>query len=179
MAYAIAVMLIASSAVSPMSRSTLSRSALGARAMSRMGANKLAAVTRAPPGSLTTLCEISKEACDAVEPMLKAFYAKITSGDAGDSTKKKADATFFTIADGILQNMFVDHLLAGDKFGQIVGEEDGSKINLGAPSGSAAPCAAPRRPPNATRDARGALAAASSPTCAPARLLASPRVRAQ
>lgn len=44
--------------------------------------------------------------------------------------KKKADATFFTIADGILQHMFVNHLLAGDKFLHIVGEEDSSVINL-------------------------------------------------
>ena len=104
-----------------------------------MGGSKPVAITRAPPGSLTTLCEISKEACDAVEPMLKAFYAKITSGDAGDATKKKADATFFTIADGILQNMFVEHLFAGSKFYELVGEEDGSKINLGARNDSAAP----------------------------------------
>ena len=80
---------------------------------------------------LTELCNISKEACDAVTPMLAAFYSKIRYG-AGDSdtAKLKSDATFFSIADGIVQHMFIEYLFAGNKFGEIVGEEDGTAVNI-------------------------------------------------
>lgn len=79
---------------------------------------------------LHDLCEISREACDIVTPMLQAFYAKISgpvnamgSDYFTDLTAKlKADATYFSIADGVLQHMFVDFLFAGNKFGKIVGE---------------------------------------------------------
>lgn len=88
--------------------------------------------------SLQSLCEITKEACDAVTPMLQAFYAKITKAENTKGTayftdltaKLKADATFFTIADGIVQHMFIDYLFQGDKFAQIVGEEDDTVVNL-------------------------------------------------
>lgn len=87
---------------------------------------------------LHDLCEISKEACEIVTPMLQAFYAKISgpvnamgSDYFTDLTAKlKADATYFSIADGVLQHMFVDFLFAGDKFAKIVGEEDDTKVNL-------------------------------------------------
>lgn len=49
---------------------------------------------------LQDLCQISKEACDAVTPMLKAFYEKISDQRHGGSSKLKSDATYFTIADG-------------------------------------------------------------------------------
>jgi 3'(2'), 5'-bisphosphate nucleotidase len=49
----------------------------------------------------------------------------------GSSTAKlKADSTFFSIADGIVQHMFIEHLFVGHKFGQIVGEEDETKVNI-------------------------------------------------
>ena len=79
---------------------------------------------------LQDLCQISKEACDAVTPMLRAFYDKISDQRHGGSSKLKADATYFTIADGIVQHMFINHLFAGNKFAQIVGEEDESVINI-------------------------------------------------
>ena len=79
---------------------------------------------------LQDLCQISKEACDAVTPMLKAFYDKISDQRHGGSSKLKSDATYFTIADGIVQHMFITHLFAGNKFAQIVGEEDESVINI-------------------------------------------------
>jgi 3'-phosphoadenosine 5'-phosphosulfate (PAPS) 3'-phosphatase len=79
---------------------------------------------------LQDLCQISKEACDAVTPMLKAFYEKISDQRHGGSSKLKSDATYFTIADGIVQHMFIEHLFAGNKFAQIVGEEDESVINI-------------------------------------------------
>lgn len=79
---------------------------------------------------LQDLCQISKEACDAVTPMLKSFYEKISDQRHGGSSKLKSDATYFTIADGIVQHMFIEHLFAGNKFAQIVGEEDESVINI-------------------------------------------------
>ncbi|KAJ1455093.1 hypothetical protein M885DRAFT_520639 [Pelagophyceae sp. CCMP2097] len=85
-------------------------------------------VTHATP--LTDLCQITKEACDAVQPMLAAFYDKIADQRHGGSSKLKSDATYFTIADGIVQHLFIEHLLCGNKFAQIVGEEDESVINI-------------------------------------------------
>lgn len=99
-------------------------STLSASAMS----TSLTTAARTTP--LTDLCQISKEACDAVTPMLLAFYEKIADQRHGGVSKLKSDATFFTIADGIVQHMFIDYLFAGDKFGQIVGEEDESVINI-------------------------------------------------
>ena len=64
---------------------------------------------------LQDLCQISKEACDAVTPMLRAFYEKISDQRHGGSSKLKSDATYFTIADGIVQHMFISHLFAGNK----------------------------------------------------------------
>lgn len=57
--------------------------------------------------------------------MLKAFYKQIRFA-AGDSStaKLKSDATFFSIADGIVQHMFIKYLFAGDKFYDIVGKSD-------------------------------------------------------
>ncbi|GMI03129.1 hypothetical protein TrVE_jg3433 [Triparma verrucosa] len=79
---------------------------------------------------LTDLVNVAKEACDAVTPMLQAFYEKIAENKDGGSAKLKNDATYFTIADGIVQHMFIEHLLSGGKFAQIVGEEDESEINI-------------------------------------------------
>lgn len=78
---------------------------------------------------LKELCEISKEACDAVSPMLQAFYAKISAGETSTS-KLKSDATFFSIADGIVQHMFIEYLFSGNKFAEIVGEEDETEVNI-------------------------------------------------
>ena len=59
--------------------------------------------------TLTDLCQISKEACEVVSPMLQAFYKEIRIAAGEDSTAKlKSDATFFTIADGIVQHMFIE-----------------------------------------------------------------------
>lgn len=82
-------------------------------------------------GRLTTLCEITKEACDAVQPMLFELYSQIRVGTGDSSTAKfKSDATFFSIADGIVQHMFIEYLFAGDKFAEIVGEEDDSVVDI-------------------------------------------------
>lgn len=60
-----------------------------------------------------------------------AFYKKIRFA-AGDSStaKLKADSTFFSIADGIVQHMFIEYLFDSKKFAQIVGEEDETKVNI-------------------------------------------------
>jgi 3'-phosphoadenosine 5'-phosphosulfate (PAPS) 3'-phosphatase len=84
--------------------------------------------TTAPPGSLKDLCQISKEACDVLSPMVRAFYQKCSA--AYGTSKLKSDATFFSIADGIVQHLLVEHLFAGNKFGQIVGEEDETNVNI-------------------------------------------------
>mmetsp|Transcript_25604 Transcript_25604/g.24468 ORF Transcript_25604/g.24468 Transcript_25604/m.24468 type:complete len:442 (-) Transcript_25604:70-1395(-) len=82
----------------------------------------------AAPGSLKDLLQISKEACDAVSPMVKAFYKKCSA--AFGTSKLKSDATFFSIADGIVQHLLVEHLFAGNKWAQIVGEEDETNVNI-------------------------------------------------
>lgn len=79
--------------------------------------------------SLTELCQITKQACDILQPMIQAFYDKI-NGKGGEMTKKKADATYFTIVDGIVQHLIINYLFKGNKFADIVGEEDGSDINI-------------------------------------------------
>jgi 3'(2'), 5'-bisphosphate nucleotidase len=59
-------------------------------------------------------------------PMVSSFYSAIN----GETSKLKADASVFTIADGIVQHMLKDHLLASSKFKDIVGEEDDCRVNI-------------------------------------------------
>lgn len=75
---------------------------------------------------LANLCRITTRACGALSPMVLAFYSAIT----GETAKLKSDASVFTIADGIVQHLLVDHLFKGDKFAAVVGEEEGSIINI-------------------------------------------------
>lgn len=82
----------------------------------------------ATQGSLKDLCQITKDACDILTPMVRAFYQKCTT--AYGTAKLKSDATFFSIADGIVQHLLVQHLFSGNKFGNIVGEEDETNVNL-------------------------------------------------
>eukprot|EP00978_Attheya_sp_CCMP212_P048690 scaffold561224_cov55-Attheya_sp.AAC.1 len=81
-------------------------------------------------GSLKSLCDVSKRACDAVTPMVLAFYNSMHS--AGTS-KLKDDKSAFTIADGAVQHLLTDHLFGRpgsvSKFRGIVGEED-CAVNL-------------------------------------------------
>jgi 3'(2'), 5'-bisphosphate nucleotidase len=77
-------------------------------------------------GRLTHLCRISHQACNALSPMVRAFYQTINS----ETSKHKADASFFTIADGIVQHLLVNHLFAGNKFLSIVGEEDDNNVQI-------------------------------------------------
>jgi 3'-phosphoadenosine 5'-phosphosulfate (PAPS) 3'-phosphatase len=75
---------------------------------------------------LASLCKVTTRACTVLGPMVVAFYSSIT----GETAKMKADASIFTIADGIVQNLLIDHLFAGSKFAAVVGEEEGSLINI-------------------------------------------------
>ena len=74
---------------------------------------------------LTKLCQVSKLACDALTPMIVQFYSAINS----DTSILKADKSVFTIADGTVQHLLVDHLFSGNKFLNIVGEEE-CQVNL-------------------------------------------------
>ena len=59
------------------------------------------------------------------------LYSQIKIGTGtSDTAAFKSDATFFTIADGIVQHMFIEYLFAGNKFHDIVGEEDDSIVNI-------------------------------------------------
>lgn len=63
--------------------------------------------------------------------LLPEMYSQIKIGTGtSDTAAFKSDATFFTIADGIVQHMFIEYLFAGDKFFEIVGEEDDSVVNI-------------------------------------------------
>ena len=75
--------------------------------------------------SLSSLCLISKQACDILTPLVKGFYTSIS----GDTSKLKADASYFTIADGLVQHLLVENLF-NDKFANIVGEEEGTSVNI-------------------------------------------------
>jgi len=74
---------------------------------------------------LTRLCTITKQACDALTPMIVQFYSAINS----DTSKLKADKSVFTIADGTVQHLLVEHLFSGNKFKAVVGEEE-CTVNL-------------------------------------------------
>jgi len=58
-------------------------------------------------------------------PMILHFYSTIN----GETAKLKADASVFTIADGIVQALLQNHLFCG-KFANIVGEEDDCKVDI-------------------------------------------------
>lgn len=77
-------------------------------------------------GKLQLLCSVSTRACAVLSPMVVAFYTSIT----GETAKLKADASVFTIADGIVQHMLTNYLFSGEKFAAIVGEEDGGTVNI-------------------------------------------------
>jgi 3'(2'), 5'-bisphosphate nucleotidase len=77
-------------------------------------------------GRLTHLCRVSHQACNALSPMVRAFYQTINS----ETSKHKADASFFTIADGIVQHLLVNHLFGNERFLAVVGEEDENNVQV-------------------------------------------------
>lgn len=58
--------------------------------------------------------------------MVFGFYQAISR----DTAKAKSDASIFTIADGMVQYLLVNHLFKGDKFAAIVGEEDENNVQI-------------------------------------------------
>jgi len=75
---------------------------------------------------LASLCRVSHSACTALSPMVQAFYHSIT----GETAKRKADQSIFTIADGIVQYLLINHLYMGSKFAAVVGEEDETNVQI-------------------------------------------------
>lgn len=76
--------------------------------------------------SLGSLCVISRQACAIMADMVVPFYTSINS----ETSKLKADKSVFTIADGVVQHLLINHLFTGDKFAALVGEEDDSNVNI-------------------------------------------------
>ena len=77
------------------------------------------------PNTLAALCMLSKASCNVMTPMVLSFYSKINN----DTAKLKEDKSVFTIADGLVQHLLVNHLFR-DKFKAVVGEEDETNVNI-------------------------------------------------
>jgi 3'-phosphoadenosine 5'-phosphosulfate (PAPS) 3'-phosphatase len=77
------------------------------------------------PRMLENVCMVSKEACEIMTPMVREFYYALN----GETSKLKDDKSVFTIADGIVQHLLVESLF-GDRFDNVVGEEEDSKVNI-------------------------------------------------
>ena len=77
------------------------------------------------PNTLAALCMLSKTTCNVMTPMVLSFYNTLN----GDTAKLKADKSVFTIADGLVQHLLVNHLFR-DKFKAVVGEEDETNVNI-------------------------------------------------
>jgi 3'-phosphoadenosine 5'-phosphosulfate (PAPS) 3'-phosphatase len=76
--------------------------------------------------TFSSLVQVSKTACDKIAPLIRTLYGAMNS----ETSKLKADASVFTIADGIVQHLLSVHLFDPKKFRNVVGEEEDSKVNL-------------------------------------------------
>jgi 3'-phosphoadenosine 5'-phosphosulfate (PAPS) 3'-phosphatase len=76
--------------------------------------------------SLGSLCVVSRHACSIIAEVVSPFYESIKTDE---TAKLKADKSVFTIADGVVQHLLINHLFIG-KFADIVGEEDDSNVNI-------------------------------------------------
>jgi len=56
---------------------------------------------------LKNFVKILKKACDLLEPLVSSFYSAINSVEASNSSKLKADKSFFSIADGLGRYFFL------------------------------------------------------------------------
>lgn len=82
-------------------------------------------MTEFTKGPLAELCDISRDACAILAEFVVPCYETMNS----ETSKLKSDKSVFTIADGIVQHLLIEHLYV-NKFFNIVGEEDESSINI-------------------------------------------------
>jgi len=64
---------------------------------------------------------IVKKACDSLSPLVRCIYDKQSSEDL---STQKADLSYFTIADGLVQELILRYLFKTVKFKAVVAEED-------------------------------------------------------
>ena len=69
--------------------------------------------------SLTNLVRCCEAACTEMQPLVSALYGMMNAS----IRMEKPDKSVFTVADGLVQNLLVEHLLSGSGIA-IVGEED-------------------------------------------------------
>lgn len=90
--------------------------------------------TKVEEKTITKLLETTKEACDVLSVLVQSFYTVINGNDDTlHLAKLKGDKSVFTIADGIVQELLQRYLFSGEKFADIIGEEDNSVINISSP----------------------------------------------
>ena len=88
--------------------------------------------------SLSNLCQVTRQACDILAPLISTLYSTNSF-----QAIQKSDSSVFTIADGLVQALITEHLLGNTqpisqstsftqstvKFKAIVGEEE-SNVNI-------------------------------------------------
>ena len=88
--------------------------------------------------SLSNLCQVTRQACDILAPLISTLYSTNSF-----QAIHKSDSSVFTIADGLVQALLTEHLLGNNqpisqstpftqsqvKFKAIVGEEE-SNVNI-------------------------------------------------
>ena len=75
---------------------------------------------------VTALLETCKDACDEITELVEAVYAQLAKEPG--AAVLKADKSFFSLADGVVQAMLMRLLSA--RVGAIVGEEDEAAISI-------------------------------------------------
>lgn len=81
---------------------------------------------------LKELCSVSLKACQIMTPMVQTFYRHCNGIEAG-GVQLKADASVFTIADGIVQELLTKHLYKASSFQSVVGEEEDGNVQITVP----------------------------------------------
>ena len=71
---------------------------------------------------------LTVEACEALAVMVRELYASLQTA----STQQKADKSLFSIADGLVQQLLQHAFFARANCAALVGEEDGTLVQLDA-----------------------------------------------
>lgn len=119
----------------------------------------MGSTTSADSPPVTTLLNTCKTACEEVTPFVEAVYAQLAKDP--NAAVRKEDKSFFSLADGVVQALFMR--LLSDVVGQIVGEEDESTLDITTPPFKSGAITAPAELEAlivGTRDKFDALAAA-------------------